>query len=421
MSTVKPTFRANFSRVARANLIALALPVLAAPILSRLFLPSDFASLAVFVAIAAVIGAFATWRFDWVVPNEPDAVRAKTLFVLGGCVLVFSTLVVLVVLCVAQVAVGLETWSAQLGLLLLLLPLLVLAGGLRDLFSGWFVRRGDLTAVSRATVSRSVANVLLSIGSGAARMGATGLIGAAVLSAWAGSYTLARHSGVKLRDALGGVSRLSLRSVLRAHGRTATWSTAVSILNALSLNAPVLVLAVFFSPVQVGWYALINRTAAAPISAVTAALAQSFWSLAADHARRHEYEEIAQAYQRVTRRLAVAALVVVGLCLTGPIVVGPILGSEWAGAGFVLMAMAPMLVGNVMFSPTNHLVVFDKQHLQLAVDLLRLLLVIGAISSAYYLDLGFYVAVFLASTGSLAAHTLLFFLHVKVHGSNVSR
>ena len=195
----------------------------------------------------------------------------------------------------------------------------------------------------------------------------------------------------------------------------------VSIVNALSLNAPVLVLAVFFSPVQVGWYALITRLAAAPISAVTAALAQSFWSLAAEHARRQEYEEIAQAYQSVTRRLAVAALVVVGMCLTGPIVVGPLLGSEWKGAGYVLLAIAPMLVGHVMFSPTNHLVVFDKQHLQLAADFVRLLVVVGAISGAYYLGVGFYVAVFLAATGSLVAHAMLYFLHVKVHGSHVRR
>lgn len=417
MSTVKPTFRANFSRMARANLIALVLPVLATPILSRLFLPSDFASLAVFVAIAGVIGAFATWRFDWVVPNEPDSVQAKSLFVLGGGALVLSTLVVLVVLCVAQVAVGLETLSTKLGLLLLLLPLMLLAGGLRDLFSGWLVRRGDLTAVSRATVSRSVVNVLVSIGSGAARMGAPGLICAAVLSAWAGIYVLARDCGARLRDAFRGVSRHSLRSALRLHRRTATWSTAVSILNALSLNAPVLTLSLFFSPVQVGWYALINRTAAAPISILTAALAQSFWSLAAEHARRQEYDEIAHAYQRVTRRLALAALVVVCICLAGPILVGPVLGPEWSGAGQVLLASAPMLVGYVMFSPTSHLTVFDKQHLQLAADLLRLLLVIGAISGAYYLGFGFYIAVFLASTGSLAAHALLYFLHVKVHGS----
>ena len=176
MSTGHPSLRENFSRIARANLFALALPVLATPILSRLFKPSDFASLAVFLAIAAVIGAFATWRFDWVVPNEPDAVRAKSLFVLGGSALVLSTLVVLLVLGVAHMTVGLTTWSSQLGPLLLVLPLLLLGVGVRDLLNGWFVRRGDLTAVSHATVSRSVTNVVLSVGSGAARMGATGLI-----------------------------------------------------------------------------------------------------------------------------------------------------------------------------------------------------------------------------------------------------
>lgn len=417
MTADKPTFRANFSRTASANVVALVVPVLATPILSRLFRPADFASLAMFLAITSVIVSFATWRFDWVVPNEPDAVQAKNLFALGLCALAVSTVVVLAVLGVLQFALGSGTWPTQLGALLFLMPLLLFPSGLRELLSGWFVRRGDLTVVSHATVSRSLANIVISLAAGAARVGTTGLISAAILSAWVAIFTFTRRWRFRFHRAFSGVSRHALRVALRAHGRSATWSTGVSTLNALGANAPILALAFFFAPLQVGWYALIYRTATAPIGALTAALAQSFWSLAADYARREEYEAIARAYQRTTRRLAVAALVVVSLCLTGPLVVGPVLGPGWTGAGYVLAAVAPMLAGSVMFAPTNHLVVFGKQHLQLGADALRLILVIGAIASAHYFNFGFYAAVLLASIGSFAAHAMLYFLHVKVHRS----
>ena len=45
-------FRRNFVRVARANVLALVLPVAATPLLSRLFTPNDFAALAIFTFLS---------------------------------------------------------------------------------------------------------------------------------------------------------------------------------------------------------------------------------------------------------------------------------------------------------------------------------------------------------------------------------
>jgi O-antigen/teichoic acid export membrane protein len=193
----------------------------------------------------------------------------------------------------------------------------------------------------------------------------------------------------------------------------------VAVLNAISSNAAVLTMTAFFTLTQVGWYALVFRLVTSPLSALTNALAQSFWSEAATLARDERWRELAALYRRTTRRLGYASIPVVCVCLAGPLFVGPLLGKEWNGAGYVLMACAPWIVGAIMFSTTNHLVVMGRQRGQLLADLSRAVLSVAGIASAHFLGLGFVAAVWLASFGSLTGHVALFVLHRKAHNSHV--
>src|SRR5690606_4836704 len=77
------TFRKNFVRVAKANVLVQAISLLFAPILSRLYSPADYGVLAVFSSLLGLLAAFATWRFDWSIPNARSRVQAVALLVLG--------------------------------------------------------------------------------------------------------------------------------------------------------------------------------------------------------------------------------------------------------------------------------------------------------------------------------------------------
>lgn len=411
----KSQFRRNLSRVTKANLFALLLPILIAPLISRFFLPADFSVLAVFTAVLTSLSAFCTWRFDWMVPNARTGAMAACLFTIGGAVLLVVCLLVAVVLLLGS-SLGKFGDMVSSHLLVALIPVALLAEGGRQLFAGWFVRKGDLTVVSHTTVVRSLANAVTTIVAGLMNGGAVGLVGATVLSAWAGIAAFVRQSGFQLWLKIKRISRRRLYIAVAKYGRSATWSCLVAVVNALSMAAPVLLFAHYYSPHEVGWYALMHRLLAAPIGALTSALGQSYWSKAAGQVRESRVEELSLQYIKTTKRLLVAAVPVVCVCLMGPLFVGPVFGSdEWSGAGNVLVAMIPLFVGSILFSPTNHLVVLDKQHLQLLADTVRLLLVVVSVVSARYLDFNFIVAVALASTASFLGHAGIFLVHRWVH------
>ncbi|MGE3362323.1 MAG: lipopolysaccharide biosynthesis protein [Rhizobiaceae bacterium] len=409
-------FRRNFLKIARANIIAMALPIALAPLLTRLFMPADYAVLGVFTATVGLLASFATWRLDWMLPNARTIRMSASLAALSLLVLACVCALVAIVLTVLPQRVFDATPLKDIGWIAFLIPIALAAAGMRQTLSGWFVRQADLSAVSKATVLQSVGNSAVSLAAGTANLGSLGLVGATVAANWLGVGTLLRQAGLSFLFALKRVSRRSMRAACAKHGRSATWSTLVAVVNAASLSAPLLVLAHYYQAHEVGWYALMQRLVGAPAGALTSALGQSFWAQAAELARAKQVRELAGLYKKTTRRLLLACIPIAFVCMLGPLYVGRIFGeAEWSGAGYALLAMTPQFLGGMLFSPTNHLVVFDKQHVQLVADGIRLALVVLSIALAAYLEWGFISAVALSSFSFFLGHAVLFAVHLRIH------
>jgi O-antigen/teichoic acid export membrane protein len=410
------TLRRNFFLLARANIFSLALPILAMPVLARIYQPSAFATLGLFMAAVAILSSFSTWRLDWVMPNSRSDVMSASLFVAGVAFL--AILIVLFLVGVTIFSLYFSDLSAATGLgwtLWLAVPILV-AIGLRALLHGWLVRTGELDAVARSTVVQSSTNVVISLAAGIAGLVSIGLILGATASSWAGIGMLVVRAGKRLSIALSRVKKRSIVTALKKYGKQATWSTLASILNSISLHAPVLMLGALYPSQEVGWFVLMHRMIATPLGTFSTALGNSFWSNAASLARRRDMLELSRVYHTVTRRLVLASLPIVVICLSGPLFVGPLLGEkDWSGAGAVLAAMTPLFVGGLLFSPTNHLAVLGKQELQLLVGGLRLGLVGLGITAAYALDLGFVAAVAFLSSGSFLGYLAIHLIQIREH------
>ncbi|MCY1556911.1 hypothetical protein D9M68_937110 [compost metagenome] len=96
---------------------------------------------------------------------------------------------------------------------------------------------------------------------------------------------------------------------------------------------------------------------------------------------------------------------------------GPIFGAqEWAPAGYVLLAMAPHLLGTALFSPTNHLVVYGRQSYQLISDFIAIGLSVVSIALSAHLQLGIVICTLLISLSVLTGYVIRFFLHLRANG-----
>ncbi len=400
----------NFLHAITANVLAQVMLLAAAPLLSRLYGPEAFGAFGIFTAIVGVGLAVATARLEWLIPNPQSLSQAARLLALGSVATVLSCVALALAVAWTPRSVLPDSWQS-ITEVLWLLPWVLLGSGLQQLLQAWHVRSADLAALSRVKTLQSIANIFVALGvvwlfgSSAAQWG---LIAGMLFGAWTGALGL-WHSAKEINGALKRVSIRGLNVIWLRHQGQIGWSTLAAVLNALSLAIVPLLLARHYSVVEVGFYILMQRIAFVPIGLVSSAVRQSFWAEAAQGVRRDPIE-VRRLFVSSIRRLSWIAAIVGLVALAGPLYVGPVFGREqWQGAGWVLAASVPMLIGQIVASPMSHLEVHGKQHWQVAWDALRmvaLVIVLEAVGRAAF-PLPFAVLAMSLVAGAMYALLLL--------------
>lgn len=409
-------FRQNFLSVAKANVLAQALATLSAPLLTRFYAPSDFGGLTLFSSLLSFLLAFSIWRMDWSMPNTRTRAHAASLLLMGFIPLLLISAVLWVMR--QSIADRLAFWNGfeLVEPFLWLLPIALVGSGVYQLMQAWFIREAMLKPVSKSKVYQSLSLLVLMLLGGIFRLGTLGLIGSTAMSAWVGIGMMVR--GAKdLPASLRRVSAKRLYVTWVRFRRETTFSTLVAIVNTLNFSITPLLISQYYNTTELGWYALMQKLAIAPIMLVAAALAQSFW---AESARlvKEDLPALRKLYLKTSQRLLYVALAVSAITLAGPLYVGFMFGEEnWGGAGAVLAALTPLFLGQIVVSPLSHLLVHSKQHWQFIWDICRLVSLVVVITYLGSTGIPFIQTVFCVSMVYLVMYGVLFGLNVKAFTS----
>lgn len=343
----------NFLKVGAANLFAQALPLLLAPLLTRLYRPEDYGVVAVFGALVALATAASGMRLDWMVSSSRAPRRAGAFLRLGVVWGAAATLLVLLATAVAAPLVRARGHETLAGVLWLV-PVMAATSTLFQLVSAWFVRQAALGPVARARIVQSVALSGANLAGGLAGGGAFAMAAAQLVGSAAGLGRLVRATPMLERPTP--LGRRAVRATLRRSHRRVLVAGATGLVNTAGLFLPALLIGLFFSSAELGWFALVTRVAAGPSQVVTNAIMQSFWGEVTT-LRAGSGGDLRAIFYGSARRLLLLSLAVAAVCAGAPLYVGPVFGTEqWAQAGWVLLALAPYLCTQVVVSPLSSIV-----------------------------------------------------------------
>ena len=413
-------FRANFVKTASSNAISQAIGIVSLPILSRLFAPEAFGILTTYTLVQSIMLSFLTLRMEWIIPNSKMERRVKELIVLG---LIVSALFLLILLFLFflfknYTVLMFDTQVGNLEITLLLFG--VISGVFQLLGQAWYVFTGDLSRVAKAKLTQALVTLVLSLAFGMLMPVSTALIFAYVSGfALAACVLFSGKKAPKLKKPFTVFRKARL--LLFFYRSQLLSSTALSIVNISMTMSITGLLILFYSAKIIGWYGLVFRVATAPIGLITAALVQSFWADSATMAKS-DPKSLRHFYISTIKRLAILAIPMGALFLMGPFYIPYIFGpEEWSGAGLLLMAVTPYLVGMIVFSPTTHLIVYNKAHWQLLCDFGTFIFVIIAFISVAKLGHEAWVAVLAASSVILLGYVVRFFVHLKANHQQIEK
>ncbi len=327
------SFRSDVLALMSGTAIAQAVTVAVSPLLTRLFAPQAFGALGVYLSLLAITGAAATLRFDQalMLPQQDDE-AARLFWNALLSVAAFSGIAFLVILLfrgALSQALKMGEGSGALGLL----PLALLFFGSFLTLNSWSARRKQFGRSSLAQMLRSLATAALQLLAGIFHAGATGLIGAAAAGEGLAALVLGRWvkrgDGALLRRAL---DWEPLRLAAKKYRDFPLFSSPQNLLNAVSQNVPLLLLAKFFGPVVAGFYVLGVRCIQVPMNFLLTSLRQVFFQKAS--ATCNSGGDVYGLFRKATLSLlALVTLPAAVVVAFGPEVFAFILGKQWAASG----------------------------------------------------------------------------------------
>ncbi len=350
------SFAGDVLKLVSGTAFAQGLGILAMPLLTRLYGPEAFGTLAIFTSITGILGVIACMRYELAIMLPESDEEAANLLAVS---LLFAVLIAL--LTIPLVWLGGTTllgWlnAPQLGPYLWLVPPMVLLSGIFLALNYWNTRTKHFGRLSIARVNQAIAVISTQLGCGFAGLAS----GGAMIGANVGGQALAT-------TVLGGQiwcddRKIFLRSInwagmlygikrYRKFPLVDLWS---SLLNTISVQLPSLILAAFFSPLTVGFYALSYRLLNIPMSLIGGSIAQVFFQRASVAKAEGNLNFVVQTtFQKL---ITVATLPFLILGIIGPELFKVVFGLPWTEAGFYVQILAPWLFFVFLGSPISTLI-----------------------------------------------------------------
>lgn len=310
------------------TVVAQALTFLMLPVFTRLYRPSDFAVMNLFVQIVSLTTVVATVRYESFIQlpkRHSDGWRLIQLVALLGT---GATLVLTPTAWLFRETFARWAGEPALAVWLVFVPITAVLTSLANAFQGWEQRRNRFRRSSEAEVTGKVGyagSVLLGWlvlpGSGGLVLG-SGLGTVLGKLAW-----LVRPSRLRLCGGWEGILRIG-----RQLGRLAGSLSLSQALLACTGIIPLVLIAHAYGPEALGQYALANQSTYLPTALLGSAMGNVYYQRAS--ARWAQGQDFSALWKATSRRLILVGIPVYGLAvILLPILFPVIFGGAWRVAG----------------------------------------------------------------------------------------
>ena len=346
----KSEFSKNSIALLGGTVFSQLIPIGLSPVLTRLFSPTEFGVLALFVSISKIISVFITGRYEpaIVLPKEDrDGVNlmGAAFFLSFGFLIALTLVSIFFQAPIADLlnAPGIESW-------LIWIPLTAFLMAGIQILSQWLLRVKRFKALSSGKITQAV-------GTGAVQVSA--FSGALVIGNITGQivafFYYLKVSYKSVRPLVTDLSKEQMWKNMKHYKNFPLVTSLHRFFDLLQSNVLISMISSLFSAAVLGFYSLTTRTLLAPAALIGSAVGNVFYQKAAQY---HQNQvKIVPLAQKV-----VAALFGIGLAgfsilfFTADFIFETVFGAEWVECALYTKILMPWLFLNFISAPVSGLV-----------------------------------------------------------------
>lgn len=394
-------FSRRLAVLSGGTVLGQAVLVLSSPLLTRLYTPEEFGTLAVFSSFSSIFAVAMAWRYEHAVPICEDDLDAAAVAVAAAAAATLSSTFLAVLVALAGADLAARLGMPQLAVLFWLLPLFLLFFGWSHPLAYWAIRRGRFRGNAAGVFGQFTGQAGAQLGLGVLGAGGTGLVvgyGLGYLVRFAILLGGLRRADLAL---LARVEARRVGRVARAQWRFPAFAAPSALLQSVSQMLPAVLVAVLYGPAMAGLFGLGQRVMGAPVRMLSEATSQVFLAEIA----LVRGPALRRLFLRVTGRFLLLGLAgSLPLLLAGPALFALVFGEVWREAGAIVQVLVPVYLARFVVLPVSHtLSVANRQHLHLVASLLNVLALAVGFGLGAWLTLPPLATILLYSLGSTAA------------------
>ena len=349
----------NFVTMFSGNMVSQIIPLLVAPILTRLFSPNDFAIYSNFLAIATMMGIVAAGRLELAIPITKDKKQAQDV-VITGLIITLGLTAFSLVFPLFSGFFGDLYESPELEGFLIYVPIAVLTFGALGVATNWVLKFKKYSAISFSKIGQSLFGNGLSALFGYLGWGIEGLIYGWFAGQVIGTTILllfmdkpeqrTAYTVTTFKSTFGEYKDFPLINSL--HAFTDIFASQFLLFWIITFS---------FGLTELGLFAMMFKYVRAPITLVTSSVSQIFFAEVSSAINRNE-SPIPILKKTLSTSIAFSIPFILVIFLLGPELFEWYLGEEWRLSGVYAKMISPMLFLLFVLSPISSIpILMNKQ------------------------------------------------------------
>ena len=373
-------FARSVAVLAGGTVTAQALNLLLAPVIVRLYTPSDVGRLALFLSYINVASVVLGLRYEFGIVSARSEREAAGLALLATIFTVPVGLLLAVAFhfLIKYSVLGFGALPGYAGALMMLALVLT---GIFTTLRYWMIRENKFPLISQATILQQGLRVVSQAALGWFGASTAGLLAGEMAGRVTGIGRMFRDALPSFRKELAGIRLSELRELLVRNRKFPMFSVPSSIADATGINLIVPLIVLQYGSASGGQYALVSRVMSIPLVLIATSVADVFHSRMAERARQSPLSCSYLFWRTAGGLLLIGIFPAAIVVLFGQRLFAVVFGHTWATAGALAATMAPWCLMQFVVSPLSRLVlVLEGQEFKLAYDgflLLSLCLVFG--------------------------------------------
>jgi lipopolysaccharide exporter len=355
-------FLANTIKLFSATVAGQILGILVTPVLSRLYSPADFGMYQLIFSLAGLLAVFSCLSYTPAIQLPKKDEDAANIVVLCLSLIVITTFFTTIFFFMFSSNIEQLLNVQGLSTYFILLPFAIISTSVSVVLVSWLSRKSEFGTIAKGNFYSSVSGKGISLGFGIISPSPFGLIFGAIMN----DATIVL---VLLRKTIGDfhlfqqVSYQRMKQMAYRYKQFPQYRVGADVAGHASMTVPPFMLAFYFSPTIVGYFAMALMIMRLPTKLLASAIYQVFYQKAsAEKNRTGSIKNIVEMIH--TRLISFGMFTCFIVMIIGPELFVFVLGSKWATAGLFAQIIAPWMF--VAFISIPLLTIFNLMEKQLA-------------------------------------------------------